>query len=98
MCAHILASISLTVSIRTCTSTAELRRSLEIYNEVWPRRAVTLEDVEAWKRGAIASVEFLGAADGVDVGSAAASFERSRTNLAAILVTVLAQHRRNGVG
>jgi GNAT superfamily N-acetyltransferase len=52
----------------------------------------------AWKEGAVATVEFLGAVDGVDAGSAAAAFEASRTNLVAMLVTVLPQHRRAGVG
>jgi len=90
--------MSVTVRVRTCSSAAELRRSLEIYNEVWPHRAVTAEDVEAWKRAAIASVEFLGAVDGVDAGSAAAALEASRTKLVAMPLTVLAQHRRAGVG
>jgi GNAT superfamily N-acetyltransferase len=87
-----------TVRVRTCYSPAELQRSLEIYNEVWPHRAVTAEDVEAWKRAAIASVEFLGAIDGVDAGSAAAALEASRTKLVAMPLTVLARHRRAGVG
>jgi GNAT superfamily N-acetyltransferase len=87
-----------TVTVRPCTTRDELRRSLEIYNEVWPHRAVTVEDVEAWKQGALATVEFLGAVDGVDAGSAAASFEASRTALVAMLITVLPPHRRAGVG
>jgi GNAT superfamily N-acetyltransferase len=86
------------ISVRTCSSASELRRSLDIYNEVWPHRAATAEDVTAWKRGALASVEFLGAVDGVDAGSAAAALEASRAKLVAMLVTVLPQHRRAGVG
>ena len=86
------------VRVRTCTSTAELQRSLDIYNEVWPHRAVTTTDVDAWKRAAIANIEFLGALDGVDAGSAAAALEPSRTNLVSMPLTVLAQHRRAGVG
>ncbi len=86
------------VRVRTCSSTAELQRSLEIYNEVWPHRAVTATDVDAWKSAAIASIEFLGALDGVDAGSAAAALEASRTKLVSMPLTVLAQHRRAGVG
>ena len=52
------------VSVRTCSSPDEDRRSLEIYNEVWPRRAVTAEDVEAWRVMSVAHVEFLGSTDG----------------------------------
>src|SRR5690348_1020661 len=95
---HSLASLRVGISVRTCSSAAELQRSLDIYNEVWPHRAATAEDVAAWKRGALASVEFLGAVDGVDVGSAAAALEASRTTLVAMLITVLPQHRRAGVG
>ena len=84
--------------MRTCSSAADLQRSLEIYNEVWPHRAVTAEDVEAWKRAAITSIEFVGALDGVDAGSAAAALEASRTMLVSMPLTVLAQHRRAGVG
>jgi mycothiol synthase len=98
MCSTIVAVVTATVHVRECTTAEELRRSLEIYNEVWPQRAVTLEAVEAWKRAAIASVEYLGSINGEDVGSAAASFEASRTNLVSMLVTVLPQHRRAGVG
>jgi GNAT superfamily N-acetyltransferase len=87
-----------TVRVRACSSTAELQRSLEIYNEVWPHRAVTAEDVEAWKRAAIASIELLGVLDGVAAGSAAAALEASRTRLVSMPLTVLAQHRRAGVG
>jgi len=87
-----------TVIVRACTTPDELRSSLDIYNEVWPHRAVTAEDVEAWKQGALATVELLGELDGVEAGSAAAAFEASRTRLVAMLVTVLPQHRRAGVG
>ncbi len=88
----------MSVLVRTCSSRAELQRSLEIYNDVWPHRAVTAEDVDAWKRGALASTEFLGAVDDIDAGSAAAAFEASRSRLVAMLVTVLPLHRRAGVG
>ena len=44
-CAHSLALMTVTVTVRICSSAAELERSLEIYNEVWPRRAATSEDV-----------------------------------------------------
>jgi GNAT superfamily N-acetyltransferase len=86
------------ISVRTCSSDAELQRSLEIYNEVWPNRAATAEDVAAWKQGALATVEFLGAVGDIDAGSAAVALEASRTNLVAMLITVLPEHRRSGVG
>jgi len=88
----------MTVDVRMCSSAAEERRSLEIYNEVWPHRAVSAENVDAWRRAARASVEFLGAVDDVDAGSAAVALETSRPGVAIMLVTVLPQLRRRGVG
>jgi GNAT superfamily N-acetyltransferase len=95
---NIVAVDSGNVQVRECTTADERRRSLDIYNAVWPHRAVTQEAVEAWKRMAISSIEYLGSLDGEDVGSAAASFETARTNLVSMLVTVLPRHRRAGVG
>ena len=68
------------VRVRTCSSAAELQRSLEIYNEVWPHaRRHRARTSTRGSAAAIASVEFLGAVDGVDAGSAAAALEASRT-------------------
>lgn len=87
-----------TVTVHACTTAAEKQRSLEIYNEVWPQRAATSEDVQAWERAAIASAEFLGAIDGDDAGSAAAGIGTARPNLCFTLVTVLPYARRRGIG
>jgi GNAT superfamily N-acetyltransferase len=86
------------VSVRTCSSPDETRLSLAIYNEVWPRRAVTDEDVEAWRTMSVSHVEFLASVDARDVGSAAASVPVSQPHLAVVLVTVLPDIRRRGAG
>src|SRR5215211_1177480 len=88
----------MTVTVRVCSTKAEKLRSLEIYNEVRPRRSVTMEDVEAWERASIASVEFLGAIQGIDAGSAAASIDTTRPHISLVFITVLPHHRRRGVG
>jgi GNAT superfamily N-acetyltransferase len=87
-----------TVTVRACSTKAEKRRSLEIYNEVRPRRSVTMEDMEAWERASIASADFLAAVGGVDAGSAAASVDIARPHICLMFVTVLPHHRRRGVG
>jgi mycothiol synthase len=89
---------TVTVTVRTCSSSAELERSLEIYNKVLPRRAATSEDIAAWKASAIATEEFLGAADGVDAGSAAVSIGASLPDICRTFVTVLPGLRCRGVG
>jgi len=86
------------VTIRACTTGADKQRSLEIYNEVWPRRAATREDVQAWERSSIASAEFLGEVGGEDGGSAAAAIGTGRPHLCFTLITVLPTARRRGVG
>jgi GNAT superfamily N-acetyltransferase len=86
------------VSVRTCSTADEIRLSLDIYNEVWPRRAVTAEDVDAWRVMSVSFVEFLGSVDGADVGSAAASVPVSQPHFAVVLVTVLPHLRRHGAG
>ena len=87
------------VRVRTCSSADENRRSLDIYNKVWPRRAVTDEDVEAWRVMSVSHVELLGSVDdGADAGSAAASVPSSQPHFAVVLVTVLPHLRRRGAG
>ena len=86
------------VSVRTCSTPADLQRSLEIFNEVWPRRAVTSEDVAAWKASTIANDEFLGVTDDVEAGSAAASIHTSQPDWCWTVITVLPSLRMRGVG
>jgi GNAT superfamily N-acetyltransferase len=86
------------VSVRVCSTATEERRSLAIYNEAWPGQAATPEDVEAWKRVSIATLELLGSVDGVDAGSAAVAVQTPRPHLSTILLTVLPHFRRRGVG
>jgi GNAT superfamily N-acetyltransferase len=88
----------MTASVRICSSADDMRRSLEIYNEVWPRRAATAEDVQAWEQASIATDDFLGAIDGVDAGSAAAGIATSRPELCLVFITVLPSLRKRGVG
>lgn len=88
----------MSISVRTCTTVVDKRLSLDIYNEVWPRRAVTQEDVDAWHRMSRASVELIGSVDGDDAGSAAMSVQLARPHLAYVLITVLPRFRRRGVG
>src|SRR4051812_11928236 len=88
----------MTVSVRICASADDTRRSLEIYNEVWPRRTATAEDVQAWETASIAHVDFLGAVDGVDAGSAASGIATARPDVSLALITVLPRLRRRGVG
>jgi GNAT superfamily N-acetyltransferase len=86
------------VSVRRCADDADLARSVEIYNAVWPARAVTTAEVEGWRRAALDSVEFLAAIDAVDAGSAAAAIQPQHPDACFALITVRREHRRQGAG
>jgi len=89
----------MTVTTRICSTPADLARSLEIYNEVWPRRAATSEDVKAWELASIATGDFLGVVDhDEEAGSAATGIATSRPDLCVAFITVLPHMRRRGVG
>lgn len=85
-------------TVRSCSTAADSRRSLEIYNEVLTRRAATREDVQAWERASVASGDFLGAIDGTDAGSTAVGIPMSRPGVCVTFITVLPHLRRRGVG
>jgi mycothiol synthase len=87
-----------TITVRACTTAVDELRSLEIYNEVWPQRAATSEDVQAWERAMTASLDLLGGIDGAAQGSAAAGISTARPNICFTLVTVLPHARRRGIG
>jgi mycothiol synthase len=86
------------VSVRRCADDADLARCVEIYNAVWPARAVTTAEVEGWRRAALDSVEFLAAVDGADAGSAVAAIQPQHAAVCFTLITVLREHRRRGAG
>jgi GNAT superfamily N-acetyltransferase len=88
----------MTVTTHICSSDAEKQRSLEIYNEVWPRRTATSDDVRAWERASLATADFLGAIDGEDAGSLAVGIATSVPDLCLMFITVLPAMRRRGLG
>ena len=86
------------LSVRRCADDADLTRSVEIYNAVWPARAVTTAEVEGWRRSAAESVEFVAAVDGVDAGSAAAAIQAQHPGASFTLITVRQEYRHRGAG
>ena len=70
--------------------------SLAIYNDVWPRGAVTLDEVESFKRSTLAYVDHLAILDGEPVGSGFVAILPRRPDLAHAAITVLAPYRRRG--
>jgi mycothiol synthase len=90
--------VAVTVETRICANPADTARSLEIYNDVYVRRRVSVERAAAFARGSLASIDLLVSIDGVDVGSAAAVLTSSQPDHAFTVLGVLPEHRGRGAG
>lgn len=72
--------------------------SLAIYNEVWPRRAVTMAEVDSFKRSALAEQDHLAVLDATPVASGFVAILPARPGVGHASITVLGRHRRRGAG
>jgi GNAT superfamily N-acetyltransferase len=79
--------------IRLCAGYADKAASLAIYNAVWPLDAITMDEVRSFESRATAYADFL--AEG---GSAWVGLLPWRPGFGEALVTVLPEHRRQGLG
>ena len=72
--------------------------SLEVYNTVWPRDAVTVEAVHSYRDSAQAYIDYLVREDGVVLGSGVGAIFAYRPRRVDTLITVLPRKRRRGAG
>ena len=72
--------------------------SLEVYNTVWPRDAVTIEAVYSYRDSAQDYIDYLVREDGVVLGSGVGAIFAYRPHRVDTLITVLAGKRRRGAG
>lgn len=72
--------------------------SLEVYNTVWPREAVTIEAGHSYRDSARDYIDYLVREDGVILGSGVGAVFAHRPRRAETLITVLAGKRRRGAG
>lgn len=86
------------LKIRPCRNKADEALSLEIYNEVVPAEAVSLDESRAWKAAQREFHDLVVTVDGEPAGSAVIGIARGREGTALALVTVLPDKRRRGVG
>jgi mycothiol synthase len=89
---------TLGIEVRRCGSTTDEERSLAVYNAVWPWDSVSMDEVESFKSSMRAYADYVALAGGEPVGSAAVGLPPQRPDVAFALVTVLADHRRRGIG
>ena len=79
--------------IRPCADDDDKAASLAVYNAIWPLDAITMDEVRSFESRATAFADFL--APG---GSAWVGLLPWRPGFGETLVTVLPQHRRQGLG
>jgi GNAT superfamily N-acetyltransferase len=86
------------VEVRACAGEADEQRSLDVYNAVWPHEAVTMDEVRHFKAAMTAHVDFVAWIEGEPAGSGFAAIMPQRPEVPNVLLTVLQEARRQGVG
>src|SRR5262245_17795986 len=86
------------IDVRASANEDEEARSLAIHNTVWPHRAVTMDEVRSFKEACRDYGDFLGSVDGEETGSAAIAILPQRPKHGFLLLTVLEEGRRRGLG
>lgn len=81
-----------------CADERDEQVSLDVYNAVWPHAAFTLDEVHSFKESVRAYHDVVAQLDGAAVGSALAVVVPQRSDRVLTIVTVLREHRRQGVG
>lgn len=89
----------MSVEVRICDSAEDFAASTRIYNDTWPRDAVTLEDARAFHKRMDDSDEVIAFFDEAPAGSAVAAVGGPVSpDKVFVLITVLQDKRRCGVG
>ena len=86
------------LELTPCADERDEQVSLDIYNAVWPHAAFTMDEVRSFKQSVRAHHDVVARLDGVPVGSALTVLVPHRSDRVLTIVTVLASHRRHGVG
>jgi GNAT superfamily N-acetyltransferase len=86
------------IEIEVCAGPADKQLSLDVYNAVWPHDAVTMDEVRSFEAGLLDVADLIARVDGRVVGSAHGALAPQRPDEVRLLLTVLAEARRRGVG
>jgi mycothiol synthase len=86
------------MEVSTAANSAEEQASLDVYNAVFPTDAITMAEVESFKRSQLDYVDFLARIDGEPAGSGVGAVGPYRPDQVIALTTVLPEQRRRGIG
>ena len=86
------------LELTPCADERDEQVSLDVYNAVWPHAAFTMDEVRSFKQSVRAHHDVVARLDGVPVGSALTVLVPHRSDRVLTIVTVLASHRRRGIG
>ena len=86
------------IDVRRATDRADEELSLELFNAVWPQHAITMAEVDSFKRAVLGHADYVAALDGEPAGSAFVAIRPQRPAVGSVYLTVLAPRRRRGVG
>jgi mycothiol synthase len=76
----------------------EVATSVALYNEAFPRDAVSVDEAKAFYESAVAVMPLLAEVDGVAVGSGLGALQATDPGIALTLIAVREDGRRGGVG
>ena len=86
------------LEVTPCADSLDELTSLDIYNAVWPRDAVTIDAAHAFRDSAQDYVDYLVRDNGIILGSGVGAILGYRTDRCVSLITVPVVHRKRGVG
>jgi mycothiol synthase len=86
------------IEVSPTANPAEQQASLDIYNAVWPSEAITMAEVESFRRSMIDSIDFLARVEGEPAGSGVGAIGPYRPDQVTTIVAVLPEERRRGIG
>jgi GNAT superfamily N-acetyltransferase len=86
------------IEVSPTANPKEEQASLDVYNAVWPNEAITMAEVESFKRSMLDYVDFLARIDREPAGSGVGAIGPYRPDQVTAIVAVLPEQRRGGIG
>jgi mycothiol synthase len=86
------------IDVHPAANPSDEQASLDVYNAVWADQAITMAEVESFKRSVLDSVDFLARIDGEPAGSGVGAIGPHRPDRVTTITAVLPERRRRGIG